>query len=66
MPRLKPEILSRHMMIGRKKNFAIEASINPRKRSSVRFFVLNNLFSAHVEIILIAIKNVKFAERKNV
>lgn len=32
---LIPEMLSRQMMIGRKKNFAIDASMKPLKRSRV-------------------------------
>lgn len=36
---LIPEMLSRQIIIGKKKNFAIEASMKPLKRSKVKLLV---------------------------
>lgn len=56
-------MFSRQITTGRKKNLAIDASMNPRKRSAVKLKLSCCLFVAdHVETIRMIVKNVKFAK----
>lgn len=61
---LMPEMLSRQTMIGRKKNFAMEASMKPLKRSRVRFLLV--LTSSLVQDVIIRMieKKERFAVNK--
>lgn len=59
---LIPEMLSRQMIIGRKKNFATEANMKPLKRSKVRFLLRwIPSFENDVSVRMI-VKNERFAE----
>lgn len=58
-----PEMFSRQMMIGRKKNFAMEASINPLKRSIVRFLLLRTSSFENDVSNRVMVKNERLAAR---
>lgn len=55
-------MLSRQIMIGRKKNFAIDASMKPLNRSAERFLLLKVSSVENFVSMRIIKKNDRFAE----
>ena len=54
-------MLSRQIIIGRKKNLAMEASMKPLKRSSVKLLLRKTSFEIDVRILMMA-KKERFAK----